>query len=285
MLDDGTLIGTRKADFSEIYAQPDPRAYYAALRPLDYQIPQNALPIVEAAVVAARPTAVLDLCCSYGVNAALLRHDLTLDRLTGHYDRLDDLTPEVLATVDEAYFAARRRRPRLTVLGIDSAGPAVDYAVRTGLLTAGWSEDLEVDEPSPGLAAGLAEVGLVISTGGVGYIGARTFDRILRAVPRPAELWLVVFVLRVFDYAPIADILAGHGLVTEKLPATFRQRRFADHDEYEATLHDLELRGLDPTGREAGGWLHAECFVTRPAAEAARIPAAALLAAALPAAG
>ena len=79
------------------------------------------------------------------------------------------------------------------------------------------------------------------------------------------QVHLVVFVLRVFDYGPIAAVLAERGLVTEKRPGTFPQRRFADAAEQEAAVHDVRARGLDPTGKEADGWYHAECFVSRPA--------------------
>ncbi|MGQ0574602.1 MAG: class I SAM-dependent methyltransferase [Pseudonocardia sp.] len=281
MLDDGALIGTRKADFTEIYHQPDPRAYYRALLPLDYQIPQRALPVVEATVAARRPRAVLDVCCSYGINAALLRHDVNLDDLGDRYADLDDLTSADLVAADRAYFSARRRRPSLRVLGLDAAAPAIDYAVRAGLLAGGFGEDLEAAEPSAALVAGLAAVGLVICTGGVGYIGPRTFDRLLRAIPAANAPWLAVFVLRVFDYAEVAAVLAEHGLVTERLPGTLRQRRFADHDEYRAANADVARRGLDPAGKEADGWYHAECYLSRPAADAARTPAAELLAVAL----
>lgn len=287
MLDDGALIGTRKADFTDIYHRPDPREYYRALRPLDYQIPQRALPVVEAVLAAAggagRPRTVLDVCCSYGINAALLRHRVTLDELGARYcdpDR-DDLAPDELALADRRFLAARARRPNLRVVGLDASAPAIGYSVEAGLLSDGFAEDLEASMPSPALVAGLREVGLVICTGGVGYIGPRTFDRLLGALPDPGELWLAVFVLRVFAYDEIATTLARHGLVTEKLPGTFRQRRFADRDEYDAANHDVARRGLDPTGKEADGWYHAECYLSRPAADAARIPAAELLAAAL----
>ncbi len=70
-------------------------------------------------------------------------------------------------------------------------------------------------------------------------------------------------VLRVFDYAPIAAVLAARGLVTERR-ATFPQRRFADAAEQAAAVHDVRARGLDPTGRESAGWFHADCFVSSP---------------------
>jgi SAM-dependent methyltransferase len=285
MLDDDGLIAARKADFSRIYVQPDPRAYFRALAPLQYQIPQRALPVVEAVLAASaqagRPRRVLDVCCSYGINAALLRHRVDVDGLAARYSDsgLDALSPGELIEADEAFYTERRCRPEVVVLGLDSSAPAIDYAVRAGLLAAGWAENLEASDPSAALAAGVRDVGMVVCTGGVGYIGQRTFDRLLQVVRDPNDLWLAVFVLRVFAYDAIAATFDRYGLVTERVPGrTFRQRRFADREEREAAIHDVVRRGLDPTGKEADGWYHAECFLTRPAAAAAQTPVEELLA-------
>ncbi len=288
-IDDEDLIGNRKADFSSIYDQADPRAYFHTLGALDYQIPQQSMPVLRAVLAASerngRPRTVLDVCCSYGINAALLRCDVQLaelhDRYTGQ--ALADCSVEELIESDAQFYAARRRSPDVPVLGLDIAASAIDYACRAGLLTGGWAEDLEAADPSPVCAGGAREVGLVISTGGIGYVGEPTFRRLLRVVESPSDLWLAVFVLRAFSYHDIIDTLTGYGLVTEHVPdVTFRQRRFADRTEYDAAIHDIELRGLDPAGKEADGWYHAECFVTRPAAAAAAVPLAELLDGALP---
>ncbi len=73
--------------FDEIYNQPDPRVFYSRLGRLDYQSPHHAQPVFRR-LVAARmrsgPVTVLDLCCSYGVNAALLNHHLSLDARINH---------------------------------------------------------------------------------------------------------------------------------------------------------------------------------------------------------
>jgi hypothetical protein len=165
------------------------------------------------------------------------------------------------------------------VLGFDVSRPAIDYAVGTGLLGAGWAEDLESADPSAELVSGVAETGMVVCTGGVGYVGPRTFERLLRGMDDPQDLWLVVFVLRVFDYSEIAAVLAEFGLVTEQVEGTtFAQRRFADRAERRAAVLDVTRRGLDPAGREADGWYHTDCFVTRPAAAAAARPLSELLA-------
>lgn len=260
-----------KADFTTIYSRPDPRAYFRTLRPLEYQVPQHAAPVIEAVLEASGRPTVLDVCCSYGINAALLRLDVDLDTLGA---RAADparalLPPEEVITSDAAFHAAHLRRPEVRVLGLDASAPAIDYGVRTGLLTAGWAEDLESAEPSPALVAGVADVGLVVCTGGVGYVGRETFARVLGAVGKPEDLWLAVVVLRVFDYTEIVAVFEPFGLVTEKLPGTVPQRRFADRDEQDAAIADVESRGLDPAGREAAGWYHADCWVTRPASSMA----------------
>lgn len=281
MLDDESLTGDTKADFTRIYNEPDPRAYFRTLVPLGYQIPQNALPVFEAVLAASGRRTVLDVCCSYGINAALLRCDVDLIELAArHTDpRADAMSAAEVAAADEAFYASRLRRGEVSVLGLDVSAPAIGYGVRTGLLAAGWAEDLEAAGPSAALAAALHGVELIVCTGGVGYVGPRTFDRLLGSVAVPSQLWVVAFVLRTFSYDSVADVFARHGLVTEMVPGlTCRQRRFADRAEFEAANRDVALRGLDPAGREADGWFHADCFLTRPAAAAAAAPAAALLA-------
>ncbi len=290
MLDDDAMTAGKKADFTGIYNQPDPRAYFGTLAPLDYQITQQAKPVFEAVIAASeragRPRTVLDVCCSYGINAALLRTDVGLDEIGARYTdpAIAEVAPPDMIDADTSFFTGRTCRPDLPVLGLDISEPAIDYARRTGLLADGWAEDLEDGTPSPVLAAGLRDVGLIICTGGVGYIGRNTFDQLLASVDEPQDLWLAIFVLRVFGYEEIAQSFTGHGLVTEQVPGTtFRQRRFADADEFEAANHDVVQRGLDPTGKEADGWYHADCYITRPAAAAAQTSIEELLTGILPA--
>ena len=273
-----------KADFSAIYDRPDPRAYYRALLPLDYRIPQQALPVLDRVLEASthdgRPRTVLDVCCSYGVNGALLRSTVTLAELGDRYLTLgDDVSPDEVAAGDRALLAGRPRPTSRTVYGLDAAPNAVAYAKRAGLVDDAWAADLESGPAPQELAAGVADVSLIVCTGGVGYVDVPTFDTLAGLVGDASQLWLAVFVLRVFDYADIADALAGHGLVTERLEGrTFRQRRFADATEQDAAVAGVRERGLDPAGKEAAGWLHADCFITRPASTAAGTTLAQLLA-------
>lgn len=278
-------INKDKENFSHIYDQPDPREYFRVLGGLDYEIPQQAQPVFTT-VLAARerqaalaaqpePGAVLDVCCSYGVNAALLRCDLTLDDIVTRYGEpaLAELSPAELAESDRSFYAEHQQVDTLRTIGLDAASNAVSYGCQAGLLDAGLVENLEVNEPSERLAETLSDVGLITTTGGVGYITHRTFDRLLRVAPTEPRPWVAAFVLRMFSYDQIAETLERHGLVTEQLSGvTFPQRRFASAHEHEATVDMLHASGLDAVVEDEQDSYHAVFYLSRPAEDAAAEP-------------
>lgn len=278
-----------KASFDDIYDLPDPRAYFRRLSTLHYQIPEHARDVFSllAQLLRTRTGAdrvsVLDLCCSYGINAALLNHDVTLADLYARYRsaELASLTSEELAAADKEFYA-RRRSADVPVVGLDAATHAVGYALKAGLLDAGISENLETRGPSDDLAGHLADVGLITVTGGIGYITAATFDRILGSVNADEPPWVAAFVLRWVDMAPIGSVLARYGLELEVLGGrTFRQRRFADDDERAYTIAQLRRLGLDPDGVESDGYHHAVLYVARPHSDGDAVALGELMAPAL----
>ena len=263
-----------KAWFGDIYNQPDPRGYFQALHDLDYQIPAHGQRIFRRLVQRRREyldredVGVLDLCCSYGINAALLNHDLTLDALYARYGSpaLAALSTDELVVADRAFYAERRRARTVPVVGIDVADRAVAYAQHTGLHEAGSSENLEVGDTSPALAQVLSGVDLITVTGGVGYITERTFDRVVRHVRDKGGCWIAAFVLRWVPYQRVAKVLSRYGLVTEQLSGhTFPQRRFVGQSERDYVLGELANLGIDPAGKEARGWHHSNFYLSCPA--------------------
>ncbi|MBL8550669.1 MAG: hypothetical protein JNJ73_11855 [Hyphomonadaceae bacterium] len=260
-----------KASFDDIYRKEDPRAYFAVLGSLDYSIPDLARPIIRQIASArrretGRAATMLDLGSSYGINAALFRHPVTFDMLRRRYARQEmmALGSADLRAFDRAYFQSwpRTRAERLIVA--DVSAPAVTYAVDAGLADEGVAFDFEAGAPTSELERSLAGVDIVFSTGCVGYVSERTFEAVLGCCAR-RKPWVVNFVLRMFDYAPIAGALARAGLVTEKLrSAVFVQRRFRDEAEAGQTMELLRKRELDPSGLEAEGLLYAELYVSRP---------------------
>jgi SAM-dependent methyltransferase len=268
-----------KANFDQIYNRPDPREYFRILHGLDYIIPDLALPIFRQITetltdLRGRPLRILDIGCSYGINAALLRYPMSIDRLAQRYADLQafGLAPDEVVALDRNYYRSWPAATNARFVGLDSSAPAVGYATQTGILDHGFAEDLESNDPSPRLADLLSGVDLVISTGCVGYVTAATFKRVLDAMQAPKP-WFVSFVLRLYPFDEIADVLKERRLVTEKLESvTFVQRRFHSEQEYSQTLQALEKVGVDPQGKEAEGLLHAELFLSRPAEETNALP-------------
>lgn len=275
-----------KASFDDVYDQPDPRAYMRTLSAFEYQIPEHARGVFAELVRQLRgrrgePFSVVDLCSSYGINPALLNHELSLAEMYERYcsPELDHLSPEELAAADREFYAQRRVANPVRTIGMDVAHNAVAYARRVGLVDTASCENLEEDDPSREFARQLSDVGLITVTGGIGYITEATFARILEAGLSAPAPWVAAFVLRWVDMAPIIKVLESHGLTTERLEGrTFRQRRFADDAERDYALSRLRELGVDSDGVETDGYHHTWLYLARPHAEAETTPVEELLA-------
>lgn len=271
---DGSVSVTGgKSRFDDIYDRPDPRAYFGRLAPLEYEIPHHAQPVfrrvaAERAAVddgrSHQPT-VLDLCCSYGINAALLNHDVTLAEMAERYTSpaAQAMSTAELIAWDKEFYAQRRRPDAVPVIGLDVSSPAVQYALAVGLLDAAFTDDLEQGPPSPQLDHALAEVGLITLTGGGSYITDRTFTALLGGARRP--VWVSAFVLRTVSYEPVERTLAAHGLhTTVDSSRTYPQRRFTDAREQQYAIEAVRKLGHDPAGLEEAGRFHSLYYESRP---------------------
>ncbi|MFE9576767.1 class I SAM-dependent methyltransferase [Nocardia sp. NPDC006044] len=262
------LHTTGKASFDDIYDRPDPRDYYARMSDLDYRIPELAKPVFQQQIREYRASArvstptVLDIGCSYGVNAALLRFDTTMAELAEHY-RAAVGDHAALVARDRADLAGRDSLADVRFLGMDASAPALTYAKATGLLHDTVHADLESGEPTDEQRELLAGADIIISTGCIGYVTEKTLTRVATAHPRRRP-WMAHFVLRMFDFAPIAADLAALGYRTEQAPGLYRQRRFASAAEQAQVLNTLSAKGIDTTDRETDGWLYAGLYLSRP---------------------
>ena len=268
-----------KASFDHIYDLEDPRGYFNTLSKLGYQAPQHGSRIFAALMegmdLDGQPAKVVDLCCSYGVNAALLKHELSLEDLYSHYgsEQLADLSADELAAADGEFYEDHRVGSPPEVVGVDVAGNAVSYARQTGLIDAGFAENLEEEEPSDALKEAVSGTDLITVTGGISYIWENTFDRVLSCFDEEDAPWVATLPLRTVDYAPISGVLSDHGLATEKLTTrTFKHRRFLDEHERERVLRQLAESDIDPGGKEASGWFHSELYLSRPTEEVEKVP-------------
>ena len=282
-----------KTDFDLIYNLGDPREYFNVLGKFDYCIPRHGQRIFSALIEARRNAGlevagdgqpgIVDICCSYGMNAALLKYETSLDELYDRYrsDEFADLSSGELAEADAKFYRERLRKMAPEVVGVDVARSAVSYGIRSGVLDAGFAENLEEKEPTEALARAVSRADLLTVTGGVGYISERTFERLMDCAVEGSggrAPWVAAFALRWVSYERISEVLSKYGLVTEKLDGhTFTQRRFTDDAERDYVLEELAGMDVNPTGKEDTGWYHANFYLSRPANEA-NIPLESLLA-------
>lgn len=280
------LANSGKASFEWTYNRLDPRSYFQALGALDYCIPERAAPVFlktfDAYATARRREAltVLDLGCSYGINAAVLKYGRTMEELKAHYNAFEEAetAPREVLHEDQTNFYDGKPKRDISVIGIDRAQCAAAYGFWAGLLDDAIPEDFERNDPSPQAADTIARCDLVISTGVVGYVTEKTFQRIMSCQPEDAMPWVASFVLRMFDYEPVGECLKQFGYVTEKLNGRyFRQRRFADESEQRHVERLLGKRNLCTAGLEANGHYLAEFYLSRPAKDAAVSPLSSFL--------
>jgi carnitine O-acetyltransferase len=279
---------TGKVTLDHIYTQPDPRAYFSVLRPLGYCVPQQAKPYFAELFQEYRESQqvevpqVLDIGCSYGINAALLKYDITMDELYARYGEVSGGAVEAgpvagSQTGPEAAAAARRtllardrelprsRRPADAVrfVGLDTSSSALSYALEAGFLDDAVYADLEEHEPTPRQRDQLAGTDLVISTGCIGYVTERTLTRVVAAQGgrRP---WMAHFVLRMIPFDRVERALTGLGYHTVRLDEVFKQRRFASVQEQALVLDTMAAAGVHAGGLEEEGWLYAQLYLSRP---------------------
>ncbi|WP_327323151.1 class I SAM-dependent methyltransferase [Streptomyces sp. NBC_01210] len=262
---------TGKVSLDHIYTQPDPRSYFRLLRPLGYCVPQQAKPYFAKLIKEYRESQhvtvpkVLDIGCSYGINAALLKYDATMDELYARYDDKgrEGESREALLARDRELSRSRRPAQPIRFVGLDTSGSALSYALEAGFLDDAVHADLEDHEPTPRQRAQFAGTDLVISTGCLGYVTERTLGRVIEAqgTHRP---WMAHFVLRMFPFDPVERALAGLGYRTIRVEEVFKQRRFASSQEQALVLERMSAAGVDARGLEAEGWMYAQLFLSRP---------------------
>lgn len=278
-------INEAKANLDHIYDKPDPRSYFRELKKLGYVIPEEAKPVFKELISLRKqrdgePVRILDLGCSYGINAALLKYDLSIEDLYEHWgqDHQTDLPTNEIIAEDRRFFASLDESDDVAIVGLDVAGNAVTFAETTGLLDDGIAVNLETESLPATAADKVRPTDLVMSTGCVGYVTEKSFDQLLPVVTEDRRPWIANFVLRMFPFDQIASTLAEWGYITEKLDGhTFMQRAFASPEEREMVLSELRDKGIDPTGHEKEGYLLAEFFLSRPADEAVTTPLGDLL--------
>ncbi|WP_448954929.1 hypothetical protein [Labrys neptuniae] len=254
-------IGVVKHDFSACYNQDWPHSYLKAHLALDYIIPDRAKPVFHATLDRYRAVRrkdhlkIIDVGCSYGINAALLRTDMTLDDLYAAYAAIDGPLAGRRSAQHRAFFASREIGADIRIVGVDPSERAARYARAVGLVDAIVTTDLEASDLTDPEKRALAGADILISTGCVGYATERTFKRIYEATAN-SHPWVATFVMHPYSYDGIARMLATYNLQTRETLVA-RQRRFSSDAEQQGLLDAMLDRGIDSRLERTTGYIYA----------------------------
>ncbi|MGH1351149.1 MAG: hypothetical protein ACRBBN_10120, partial [Methyloligellaceae bacterium] len=181
------LDNTGKIILDDIYNAPDPSAYYLTLSKLDYQIPEQGKPVFQNVIKEYRQqfqkdrTRILDIGCSYGVNAMLLKCDLDMARLNAHYKQAkkENLSTSEMLSRDRLFMLNNLKDKNLEVFGLDKSSNAIEYATRAKILDGGADDNLEENRPSQEAMKTLDNIDIITSTGCIGYVTEKTLKWLL----------------------------------------------------------------------------------------------------------
>jgi len=229
-----------KASFDSIYDQPTPAAYFSALKPLAYMTPGRVQPMVRRCVAALRhgrgieTVTVLDLCAGYGVNAALLKYRLGMQDLYERYATANARAAGHKRIAADALWYARKARAQadVRVIAQDVALNALTYSHAVGLADVVVGANLEERDPSEVEAAQLGLADLIVVTGGLSYIGEKSFRRVLGVARR--RPWALYFPLRHSDTDDIDEAFERAGYEVETARRTIQHRFFRSPEERRA---------------------------------------------------
>ncbi|MEM7224654.1 MAG: hypothetical protein AAF495_16870 [Pseudomonadota bacterium] len=255
-------------EFQEVYDLADPSAYFQALAPLNYRMPQvtcdvlrHLAPTLRDAFGAER-LQVLDFGCGFGVNGALLTHRVSLEEIYAHFAQ----ETSNLAR-DQAFFQPRRQAdPGFEVGGLDIAEQALAYGRALGFLGTVFSDDATDGPIVPPLADYLAGTHVIIETGAVFEALMPAVDNLLGACDPARRPWVLASPRPDVDSRLLLQVFQRHGYTFQtcnRRPISYRKMLGAT--EREDAIRIIEARGDDSAALLKDGWFHVDLVLARPA--------------------
>ena len=264
-----------KVSFDAAYVAPTPFRYMSKMAAVGYRMAEEMLPFLSAVVDASEnpdaPVKVLDLGCSYGLSASLLKTDCRYGELTELYTDRASIEYAQCANESRRWLRDRRVRNDVQIVGFDSSEEAIRFAMDVDMVDTGIARNLEDEGASLTLSEASAIQGcdVFFSTGAIGYLTDKTINPILDEFGRASHGALgpiaLLSVLELFALEPLESTFADHGFGFARLGLQLPQRRFADEQERGRVLDALQRRGLPTRVQEDEDQMLADvCVAARP---------------------
>ena len=264
-----------KASFEASYTADTPHRYLQKMTAVDYRMADCMNPflsaVVKASINSQEAVKVLDVGCSYGMSGALLRADCTYKDLVEFYEKQASVEYGPCVAESRDWLNSQTKRQDIKMVGFDSSEEAVRFAVDSHMVDEGIAVDLEKLESSLTVdeACLIQKCDVLLSTGAIGYVTAKTVDPILDEFGRTGCGALgpvaVLSVLELFEVAPIARAFVEHGYRFEQLPIRMLQRQFVDEEERYRLSEVLRQRGVQVGTLESENKMFANlCIAAKP---------------------
>ncbi|MFB5631128.1 MAG: hypothetical protein ACE5RN_06045 [Nitrosopumilaceae archaeon] len=258
-----------KKDFSEIYTKKSPSYYLQEMKNLGYRIPDQTKPLYQHLAermsnYLMRPLKILDLGSSYGINSALLNYELVMDELDDFFVEGSQSIQECQSFFDDL----PNKNPKFQFHLVDTSSPALDFAEKAGLCEDSFCINMEKEKIPPKFEQTLNDIDLIISTGCIGYIGWKSFEKIFNAIDSFSRGPLPIFaftVLRMFPMNDIEKIFQKNNFALIKtIIGPLKQRRFYNDSEMKKSIELLNKKEISTDGIEDQGFYYADFYVAGP---------------------
>ena len=260
-----------KRDFTDVYTQKFPNEYLKEMKRLDYRIPDKTKPLYLSLArqiykKISRTIKVLDIGSSYGINSALMRHNITMSDLDNFF--LKENHPPTKEQARQ-FFEDMPSDKTLSFCQIDISEPALKFSEDVQLCKKGLCVNLETGDLP---IRDIPESDMIIATGCIGYIGYKAFSNLFEIIKRhgvnsenfPNPIF-AFSVLRIFDMEKIEKTFDHYGYSIVKTDLKpIRQRRFSDAEEKTKTISLLHRKGIDTKWYEDDGHFYADFYVASP---------------------
>lgn len=258
-----------KKDFTDIYTKKFPAPYLEQMRSLDYRIADQTKPLYEhlsqrMVNYAKKPINLLDLGSSYGINSALMSHELIMSELDDFF--IEQHPNPSISEVHDFFNGLPNKNPNLKFYLVDTSSQALEFAEKAGLCEESFCVNMEKEPLTTEFKRALGDIDFIISTGCIGYIGWKSFEKIFQSIQVHRAFPIFAFsLLRMFNLYEIDKVFKKNNfdLVRTKV-GPLRQRRFYDEGEMKKTIDLLKDRGTDPHGLEDTGYYFADFYVAGP---------------------
>lgn len=255
-----------KKDFSDIYTKKYPAPYLEEMNHVGYRIPDQTKPLYKHLTermgnYLKRSINILDLGSSYGINSALLNYELIMSELNDFF--IQQHPKPSIREVQDFFDELPGKNPNLKFYLVDTSSPALEFAEKAGLCEGSFCVNMEKDPLSSEFKLTLNNIDLIISTGCIGYIGWKSFEKMFENIDDQNSSTIFAFtVLRIFHMDEIEKVFKKNNfeIIKTKI-GPLKQRQFYNDEEMEKTMDLLGRRNVDTRGLEDAGYYFADFYV------------------------